>query len=152
MGQRVTLNDILPAMLRHEGTWEGIYTTVDTSGAVTDSHRSRVICEFPDDGPFVYVQKNRFDWENGQSFETEFGGVLEGDRIRWDNDRFTGYGWVTRDDLVLLTLDRNDRPGEHFTEIIVLSPDGRSRGRTWHWFRDGELYQRTLCDERRVSP
>ena len=151
MGNREALAAVMPAMLRHEGTWNGVYTTVDIEGNVTDRHQSRVTCEFPDAGPYVYVQKNRFDWDNGDKFETEFGGVLDGDRIRWDNERFTGYGWVTQDDIVLLTLDRNDRPGEQFTEIIVLAPDGRSRGRTWHWFREGVLYQRTLCDEHRVS-
>ncbi len=151
MSNRTQLEKRLPAMLRHEGVWEGCYTTVAIDGTVTDRHRSRVICEFPDDGPFVYVQTNRFDWDNGDSFETVFGGVLDGDRIRWDNDRFTGFGWTSGSDIVLLTLDRNDKPGEHFTEIIVLAPDGRSRGRTWHWFRDGELYQRTLCDETLVE-
>ena len=149
MGNRALLEQRMPAMLRHEGTWEGVYTTVNLAGEVTDRHDSRVVCEFPDEGETVYVQKNRFDWDNGDSFETEFGGILDGDRILWDNDRFTGYGWATEDDLVLLTLRRNDKPGEHFTEIIVLSPDGESRGRTWHWFRDGELYQRTFCDERK---
>ena len=151
MGNREALAAVMPAMLRHEGTWNGVYTTVDIEGNVTDRHQSRVTCEFPDAGPYVYVQKNSFDWDKGDKFETEFGGVLDGDRIRWDNERFTGYGWVTQDDIVLLTLDRNDRPGEQFTEIIVLAPDGRSRGRTWHWFREGVLYQRTLCDEHRVS-
>ena len=151
MGNRALIEERMPAMLRHEGTWEGIYKTVDLDGNVTDRHHSRVVCEFPDAGDYVYVQRNRFTWDNGDSFETEFGGTLDGDRILWDNDRFTGYGWTTRDDVVLLTLNRNDRPGETFTEVIVLAPDGESRGRTWHWFRDGALYQRTLCDERKVA-
>ena len=151
MSNRALLEERMPAMLRHEGAWEGVYTTVDLDGNVTDRHKSRVVCEFPDDGDYVYVQKNRFDWDDGSSFETEFEGVLDGNRILWDNDRFTGYGWATRDDLVLLTLDRKDRPGEHFTEIIVLAPDGQSRGRTWHWFHNGRLYQRTLCDEKRTA-
>ncbi|MEO1247038.1 MAG: hypothetical protein AAFX56_15250 [Pseudomonadota bacterium] len=147
MSNRALIAERMPAMLRHEGVWEGTYTTISKAGEITDRHRSRVICEFPDSGEIVYLQKNRFDWDNGDTFESEFGGILDGDRIVWDNDRFTGYGWVTRDDLVLLTLERNDKPGEHFNEVIVLSSDGRQRGRTWHWFRDGELYQRTLCDE-----
>ncbi len=44
MGNREALEAVMPAMLRHEGTWEGVYTTVDTDGNVTDRHRSRVIC------------------------------------------------------------------------------------------------------------
>ena len=99
----------------------------------------------------TYVQKNRFTWKDGRVFEAEFGGELRGDRIFWDTDRFEGYGWATLDDVVMLTLDRKDRPGESFTEIIVLAPDRSHRARTWHWFKKGALYQRTLCDERRVS-
>ena len=47
----------------------------------------------------------------------------------------------------MLRLERKDVPGASFTEVIVLGGDGKSRARTWHWFIDGELYQRTLCDE-----
>jgi hypothetical protein len=32
-----------------------------------------------------------------------------------------------------------------------MSDDGRTRARTWQWFRDGTPYQRTLCDEWRVA-
>ena len=151
MSNRGKLAAIMPAMLLHEGSWRGRYRVVDLEGRVTDEHSSHVQCEFPDDGEFCYVQRNRFSWDDGREFESEFGGRLEGDRILWDTDRFSGFGWATQDNVVLLTLERKDEPGCHFTEVIVLSPDHSHRARTWHWFRDGELYQRTLCDERRVS-
>ena len=76
--------------------------------------------------------------------------MLEGDRLFWDTPAFRGYGWTTLDDVRLLTLDRKDVPDASFTEIIVLG-DANNRARTWHWFRDGRLYQRTLCDEWRVD-
>ena len=151
MGHRQNMQNALPAMLLHEGVWEGTYRVIDLDGRVIDQHESRVVCLFPDDGPYAYVQKNRFTWKDGRVFEAEFGGELRGDRIFWDTDRFEGYGWATLDDVVMLTLDRKDRPGESFTEIIVLAPDRSHRARTWHWFKKGALYQRTLCDERRVS-
>ena len=150
MGHRADIESRMPALLLHEGIWVGRYTTIDLDGRVVDRHVSRVECEFPDEGPHAYVQRNRFAWNDGRTHEIEFGGVLEGERIFWDTERFTGYGWVTREDVVLLTLDRKDRPGDSFTEIIVLAPDGQSRGRTWHWFRNGRLFQRTLCDEHRI--
>ena len=151
MSNREALAAVMPAMLRHEGCWEGTYRFVDADGQLTDEYSSRIDCLFPDDGPFVYVQKNHYAWPDGRVFENEFGGELRGDRIWWDTDRFSGYGWVTADDIVMLTLDRKDEPGVSFTEIIMFCPDPRYRTRTWHWFREGRLLQRTLCEERRVS-
>jgi len=150
VGNRAELEKHIPAMLLHEGTWEGTYRFVDLEGNVTDQYSSHIQCVFPDDGPWVYVQKNHYAWPDGRVFETEFGGELRGNRIWWDTDRFHGYGWATHDDIVLLTLDRKDNPGESFSEMILMAPDGVHRARTWHWFRDGKLFQRTLCDERRV--
>ena len=128
----------------------GRYRHIDTDGVLLDEHETRVECVFPETGPYAYVQRNRFEWPDGRTREVEFGGVLEGDRIFWDTDTFAGYGWTTRDGVILLTLDRKDLPDASFTEIIVLGPGGDDRARTWHWFRDGALFQRTLCDERRL--
>jgi hypothetical protein len=35
--------------------------------------------------------------------------------------------------------------------MIQLSPDGKHRARTWHWFRDHQLWRITLVREHRVS-
>lgn len=148
---RAQLQKVMPAMLAHEGTWEGTYRFVDMNGSVTDEYKSHIVCEFPDDGPWVYVQKNHYAWDDGRVFETEFGGELQGDRIFWDTDRFSGFGWVTHNDIVMLRLDRKDNPGESFSEMIQIGADGMHRFRTWQWFRDGRPFQRTLCDERRVT-
>lgn len=51
----------------------------------------------------------------------------------------------------MLKLDRKDIPGAYFLEVIILSENNIDRARTWHWFKDGQLFQRTLCDERRVQ-
>ncbi len=141
------LREKMPAMLRHEGVWTGIYRHLDRDGGLVDQHQSRVECVFPDSGPVVYIQRNLFTWPDGRVLEYEFGGTLEGDRIYWDTDRFRGYSWCTRDDLILLNLERKDEPGAMFYEVIMLGSDPNQRSRTWHWFRDGALYKRTLCDE-----
>lgn len=151
MGHRQDLQDRMPAMLLHEGTWEGTYRFVDLNGKVIDEYASRIQCEFPDDGPWAYVQKNYYEWADGRTFETEFGGELQGDRLWWDTDRFSGFGWATHDNIVMLTLDRKDNPGESFSEMIQIASDGIHRFRTWQWFRNGRPFQRTLCDERRVN-
>lgn len=151
MGNRAELKKRMPALLLHEGVWVGTYRFVNQDGKLIDEYQSRIECVFPDDGPFVYVQKNYYEWSDGRVFETEFGGELHGDRIWWDTDRFSGYGWTTYDNIVMLTLDRKDDPGVSFSEMIVLAPNQDYRARTWQWFRDGKPFQRTLCDERRAD-
>ena len=49
----------MPTMRLHAGVWEGTYRHVDAQGAVVDMHATRVVCEFPDGGPFAYIQRNK---------------------------------------------------------------------------------------------
>lgn len=73
--------------------------------------------------------------------------MLRDGRLWWDNDTFKGCGWESHFGLILLNLERKDDPGANFYEIICLGSDGLHRARTWHWFKDGKLFRRTLCDE-----
>lgn len=141
----------MPAMLTHEGWWDGWYRHLDTDGTLLDAHRVRTRCEFPEEGPWHYVQHNWLTWDDGREAHYEFGGRLEGERLVWDTERFRGYGWQTHDDTLMLRLDRLDVPGAYYLEMISIAPDGRSRARTWQWFRDGAPWKRTLCDERRIA-
>jgi len=145
------LNDVMPSILRHEGVWVGEYQHINIVGEIIDQHRSRVECVFPDTGDEVYIQKNSFTWEDGREQTSEFAGVLEGERIFWDTLNFRGYGWVASPTIFLLELDRKDQPGASFSETIVLGSSGRDRARTWHWFKDGKCFQRTLCNERLIK-
>lgn len=145
------LKEIMPSILLHEGVWEGEYQHIDIDGNIIDRHASRVECVFPEFGDEVYIQKNHFTWADGREHEVEFGGVLEGERIFWDTPTFSGYGWVASPNIFLLELDRKDVKGASFSEAIVLGSNGRDRARTWHWFKDGKCYQRTLCNERLVD-
>lgn len=149
MGNRDALAAVFPSILRHEGRWIGTYTHLDTTAAVIDRHASEVVCEFPDAGPFAYIQYNRFLWPGGRETFARLEGELRGDRLWWDAATFCGWAWETREGLILLDLERKDDPGARFHEIIVTAPDGMTRARTWHWFRDGGLFKRTLCDEAR---
>ena len=144
------LSEAMPALLRHEGEWEGIYRHVDRDGTLIDRHETWTWCEFPTDGPFAYIQHNRLCWEDGRRASYEFGGVFRDGRLVWDTDRFHGYGWETHEGVIMLRLERRDVPGAYYVEMITLAPDGRSRARTWQWFRDGAPWKRTLCDEVRV--
>ncbi|MEM8982356.1 MAG: hypothetical protein AAGC71_04980 [Pseudomonadota bacterium] len=141
----------LDTLRAHEGVWHGEYQIVDLTGAVIDRHRSEVRCEFPANGDYAYVQHNRFTWDDGREEQLSFGGVLDGDRLVWDNERFAGYAWATDGGIILLRLERKDSPGMHFLESIVVEPGHDVRVRTWHWFEHGVPVKRTLCNERRVT-
>lgn len=151
MSNRAALAAAMPAMLLHEGWWEGWYRHLDADGTLLDAHRVRTHCEFPDAGPWHYVQHSFLAWEDGREARYEFGGRLEGDRLVWDTERFCGYGWQTHEDTLMLRLDRLDVPGAWYVEMIGIAPDGQSRARTWQWFRGGAAWKRTLCDERRIA-
>ncbi len=145
------IRDAMPALLRHAGVWEGIYTHLDAAGAVIDRHRARVRCEFPAHGPYAYVQHNHFTWEDGREARVKLPGVLREGRLWWDVETFKGCAWQTDFGLILLNLERKDEPGARFYEIIALGDGADHRARTWQWFRNGKLYKRTLCDEKRIG-
>lgn len=151
MTNREALAAAMPAMLLHEGHWDGWYRHLDRAGVLLDAHKVATWCEFPDTGPWHYIQHNALTWDDGRTATYEFGGALHGDRLVWETDRFAGHGWQTGDDIVMSRLDRRDVPGAYYTEMITIAPDHRSRARTWEWYRDGAPWKRTLCDERRVA-
>ncbi|MCC5611693.1 DUF3598 domain-containing protein [Nostoc sp. CHAB 5834] len=151
IGNRAALSAVMPSILLHEGVWEGTYRHVDADGRLIDRHQTRVVCTFPDEGPYAYVQSNTFTWEDGRIYQVDLPGILSGDRLHWDTETFHGTAWEAGDGVVLLNLARYDEPGARFFEKIVMGQSGDHRSRTWQWFRDGRLYKRTLCDEQRVS-
>jgi hypothetical protein len=141
----------MPGMLAHEGQWEGIYRHIAADGTLLDEHKMWTHCEFPDDGPYAYIQHNRLSWADGRIANYVFGGVYRNGRLYWDTDRFHGYGWETNEGTLMLRLDRLDVPGSYYIEMINLAPDGQTRARTWQWFKDGRPWKRTLCDEWRIK-
>lgn len=145
------MQDMFQATRAHKGIWEGTYTHVDLEAKIVDAHKSRVVCEFPESGDVFYRQHIFFEWDDGHTREDSFEGIIRGDRIWYDTPTFSGSSWETHDGLLLLNLQRKDEPGAHFFEIIAMGATGRQRARTWHWFRDGSLFRRTLCDEKRVD-
>ena len=145
----------MPAMLDHAGVWTGRYTHISPTLEVIDSHSSRVECLFPDNGPHAYIQHNHFTWDDGREHRATLPGTFRDGRLWWDVEAFHGSAWQSRDGEILLHLHRRDEPGASFREIILLGgtdADGVTyRTRTWHWFKDGRLIRRTLCEERRLA-
>ncbi|MEL7030154.1 MAG: hypothetical protein AAGL49_13325 [Pseudomonadota bacterium] len=140
----------MPAVYRHKGLWTGVYRHVDVEGRTLDLHRATVDVTFPDEGPYDYIQKNHFVWQDGRETRAELPGVYRDGRLWWDTETFSGSAWQTEEGVVMLHLLRKDEPGASFTEVIIMGETGRHRARTWHWFQGGRLYKRTLCDEERV--
>lgn len=151
MSNRAELEAAMPAMMLHDGWWDGWYRDFDSDGRLLDERRVKTHCEFPDEGPWHYIQHNWLSWADGREMHVEFGGKLDGDRIYWETDRFSGYGWQTLEDTLMLKLDRLDEPGAYYIEMISVAPDNQTRGRTWQWFKDGKPWKRTLCDEWRIE-
>jgi hypothetical protein len=141
----------MPSLLAHAGIWRGIYRHLDAHGQLVDQHDAEVTCEFPASGDYAYVQRNVFTWPDGRVTRAELPGVFRDGRLWWDVATFRGSGWEAGDGVILLNLERKDEPGARFFEMIVLADGGQRRARTWQWFRDGQLYRRTLCDEARVA-
>ena len=149
MGNRADLAAVMPAMLLHEGHWQGWYRDFSTDGALLDARRVKTWCEFPDDGPHHYIQHNWLTWDDGRSATYEFGGTLVGDRLTWETDRFAGHGWQTAEDVLMLRLDRRDVADAYYIEMIVTAADRRTMARTWQWFQGGLPWKWTLCNEER---
>jgi hypothetical protein len=142
----------MPSLAAHAGVWAGVYRHLDAEGRLIDQHRARIRCEFPAAGPYAYIQHNLFQWDDGREYHATLPGILRDGRLWWDVETFSGVSWEAGDGVILLNLTRKDDPGAHFIEMITLFPSGQHRARTWHWFKDGRLFKRTLCDETRMSP
>ena len=139
-----------PAHRAHLGVWEGTYRHIDIEAQEEELIKSHVICEFPGTDVF-YRQTIALTHPDGSVTNAGFDGVDRGDHLWFDTPTFVGKSWETEDGVVLLYLQRKDEPGAHFVEVIIMAKGGRNRARTWHWFKDGHLYRRPLCDEVRVS-
>jgi hypothetical protein len=150
MSNRRALSHSFPSILRHEGAWEGVYRHMDVNGQCLDEYEARVFCEFPDEGEVVYREHATFSWADGRSASHDVPAYLREEKLWWDMPAFHGYAWEAGNGVILLASEREDEPGATFLEAIVLAPGGQTRARTWHWFKDGVLYRRTLCDEARA--
>lgn len=138
-----------PAHKAHQGVWEGTYRHVAADGREESRFRSRVTCEFPPAEGVFYRQTTELWSEQGDYSKVSFDGLDRGDHLYFDTPIFHGRSWETGSGPLMLNLVRRDEPGAYFVEVILLGEGGHHRARTWHWFRDGSLFRRTLCDETR---
>jgi len=149
------IKTLFPLLARHEGVWDGVYRYYDAGGNKTDEHRSRLICRFPDSGEFEYHQTNHYSWADGRTEVRDFPAVSAGDRIVFKSDLIDGWASDVKLDThgrtTMLNWVRKESPGTYLYEMIQISDCDKLRSRTWHWYLEGRLFQRTLIDEERIS-
>lgn len=146
------MNPTLALMSRSAGIWEGHYThisPVDRSVQEEFDFRLRVECPAADGTP--YRQTSRYSWADGRVQELQYTGEPAGERVVFDNGRILGECWKIDADALYLTFRYTADPRGRIAEMIQVSADGRHRARTWHWFRDEELWRITLVRETRTS-
>ncbi|MCB2107992.1 MAG: DUF3598 family protein [Rhodobacteraceae bacterium] len=143
----------MPLLVRHEGTWEGTYTYITPEMKVNDKYDFRINVKFPEDehGGVTYRQESFYTWPDGRTRDLMFEAQYIGNRTATFEGRISG--WMTEVDerTLYTTYWYEDQPGIDVCEMIQLAPNGIDRGRTWHWFKDGKLFQLTLVNERRVA-
>jgi len=149
------IREAMPLLARHEGVWDGVYSYFNDQNEKTDEHKSRLICRFPDDGPYPYHQTNHYLWDDGRTEIREFPAEYRDGRVWWDNDLIQGWAAeVPLDEFnrtVMLYWQRTGDPSLYLYEMIQLADSGVDRRRTWHWFRIGVLEPRTSIQEKLVT-
>jgi hypothetical protein len=148
---------LMPTMVRMEGRWEGTFRRYDANGALTQTLASTVIVRFLEDGnAFDYSQTNITRDGNSPEQRIESFGKWDVDRLRFSNARLDGWAMDVAGDPSGLTsifiMNFKDGSGMTVSEIVSLSPDGRSRSRATQYLVDGKVARRTLIDEVKVGP
>ena len=143
----------MPVLARHEGTWAGTYRYVTPQLELLDEYEFRINVLFPADGSggITYRQESFYSWPDGRSQELIFEAQYIGDgQVTFDGP-ISGRMWELDARTIYLTFWFADQPGVDVCEMIQLADNNYDRARSWHWFKDGKLFQLTLVDERRVA-
>ena len=149
------IRQAMPLLARNEGIWEGRYRYYDADGNLVDEHRSRLVCRFPESGPYPYHQTNHYTWADGRKEVRDFPATFRDGRIWFDNELISG--WAAEVPLdehhrtAMLHWVRRGEPDTYLYEMIQISDCGRYRTRVWQWIRSGRTRMRTLIDEQKTS-
>ena len=144
------MKEVMPILARSSGRWEGRYKHVTPQGDLVDTYEVRCHSEMPEDGSADYRLNTHNIWADGRETRASHEADWRDGRLYWKGALT---GWMAQvDDMTLyLRFGFASDPEIEIFEMIQVAMDGQSRARTWHWFRNGELYQITLTDERRAD-
>jgi len=146
-----------PLVADQAGVWEGEYVHLDAEHREIDRHRSTLVCRLEDgaNGAARLSQTNIYTWADGSREIRYFDGVFRDDRLWIANALIDGWtGAVAMDPTartILVGWTRTAEPDFRYYEMITVAEDGDAKNRTWHWYRKGRLFQRTLINEVRVA-
>jgi CpeT/CpcT family (DUF1001) len=148
---------LMPATARMEGTWHGTFRRYDANGILNQTLASTVIVRFLDDGnAFDYSQTNITREAGRPEQRIESFGKWDVDRLRFSNPRLDGWAKDVAEDPSSLTsvfvMNFKDGSGIMVSEIVSLSPDGKSRSRATQYLVGGKVIRRTLIDEVKLKP
>lgn len=146
-----------PLVAAQAGVWDGEYVHLDADNREIDRHRSRLVCRLFDgpDGAARLTQSNIYDWPDGSREVRYFEGVWRGDRLWIANELIDGWtGSIGLDPTarsIMVGWVRADEPDFRYYEMITVAGDGEAKNRTWHWYRAGRLFRRTVINETRTD-
>jgi hypothetical protein len=143
----------MPLLARHAGVWAGTYRFVTPQLELLDQYDFRIRVSFPDDaeGGITYRQESHYSWPDGHEQDLTFEAQYAGNGVVELADGLAGHIRELDDRTIYLNFSFDDQPGVDVCEMIQLAHNNNDRARTWHWFKDGKLFQLTLVDERRVE-
>jgi hypothetical protein len=151
------ITENFPLLASQQGMWDGTYVHLDPDHREIDRHQSRLVCRLFDgpDGEARLAQTNIYTWADGTTEIRYFDGVFRQDRLWISNELIDGWtGEISLDPTrrtMMVGWVRQGAPDFRFYELITVSEDGRQKNRTWHWYRNGALFQRTLINEVKSS-
>jgi hypothetical protein len=158
-GDRISKREmmgLMPTTARMEGTWQGVFRRYDGDGILNQTLASKIIVRFLEDGnAFDYSQTNITSAPNQPDQIIESFGKWDIDRLRFSNARLDGWAKDVAEDPSGLTsvfmMTFKDGSGMTVSEVVSLSPDGRSRARATQYLVGGKVVRRTLIDEVKVD-
>lgn len=147
----------MPLVASQAGVWEGEYVHLDADHNVIDRHSSRLVCRLFDgeDGQARLAQTNIYEWADGTREIRYFDGVFRDDRVWFDTVNINGWtASIAQDETdrtIMVGWVRAGEPDFRYYEMITIAEDNEAKNRTWHWYRKGRLFQRTVINENRIS-
>jgi hypothetical protein len=144
------LAERFPVLARGSGRWKGVYTHLAPDGELLDRHEVETLSGFPTDQSADFSLRIHNVWEDGRESEVTLLADYRNDRLEW-RDRLVGWMDEIDDHTIYLNFTYASDPSVRVCEMIQVSPDGMSRARTWHWFRDDRLFKVTLTRESRIG-
>ena len=140
----------MPVLARGSGRWTGQTRVISPEGKPLDSYTVDTVTRFPTDGSADYSAHVIHTWPHGKQRDIVILADYRGNQLEWRTPA-TGQMREIDDRAVYVTFSLAHDPSVKVRGLINISPDGTQRTRTWHWFKDEELFRLSLAWEVRAK-